>query len=142
MPPTYQIAAHWEKSRVIIFSPPVLVYCGCSPHLSGLIILYPYIYGLSILLAKYIHINMDKIERPKLYTLPDTLPAAGTICPTCPTSGRRSTLVFVCPGSGTVCPVACDVQPFRVCWGLGSPPAGCIGSAGGGAGDARSFRSE
>ena len=26
-----------------------------------------------MLLAKHIHINMDKIERPKLYTLPDTL---------------------------------------------------------------------
>ena len=28
-----------------------------------------------MLSAKYIHINMDKIERPKLYTLPDTLQA-------------------------------------------------------------------
>lgn len=28
-----------------------------------------------MLLAKYIHINMDKNKRPKLYTLLDTLPA-------------------------------------------------------------------
>jgi hypothetical protein len=28
-----------------------------------------------MLSAKYIHINMDKNKRPKLYTLPDTLPA-------------------------------------------------------------------
>lgn len=26
-----------------------------------------------MLLTKHIHINMDKIERPKLYTLPDAL---------------------------------------------------------------------
>lgn len=41
------------------------------------------------------------------------------------------------PGSGTACPAACDVQAVRVRWGLGSPPAGYIGSAGGGAGHAR-----
>lgn len=28
-----------------------------------------------MLLVKYIHINMDKNKRPKLYTLPDTLQA-------------------------------------------------------------------
>ena len=39
-----------------------------------------------MLSAKYIHINMDKNKRPKLYTLPDALrrhssPAAVTIYP-------------------------------------------------------------
>ena len=57
-----------------------------------------------MLLTKHIHINMDKIERPKLYTLPDTLqavqrPAAAPICQTRPAWYR--------------------VQAVRVRWGLG-----------------------
>ena len=60
-----------------------------------------------MLLAKFIHINMDKIKRPKLYTLPDALsrqpsPAAVTICP----RGR----------SGIECR---PVQSVRVRWGWG-----------------------
>lgn len=39
----------------------------------------------------------------------------------------------VCPGiSGTACLAACDVQSFRVRWGLGSPPLGYMGRAVGG----------
>ena len=38
---------------------------------------------------------------------------------------------------GTACAASCDVQAFRVRWGLWSPPAGYTGSAGGGAGHAR-----
>lgn len=37
----------------------------------------------------------------------------------------------VCLAFGTGCPAACAVQSVRVCWGLGSPPAGYTGSAGG-----------
>ena len=83
-----------------------------------------------MLSAKYIHINMDKNERPKLYTLPDTLPAlyrpaAGTIYPArsiwyrvqtgaaCKASGR------VCAVPCMVCLAACAVQSVRVRWGLG-----------------------
>lgn len=51
--------------------------------------------------AKYIHINMDKNKRPKLYTLPDTLRKQ---------SGAP-------PWFGTACAAACDVQSFRVRWG-------------------------
>lgn len=36
------------------------------------------------------------------------------------------------PGSGTACPAACAVQSVRVRWGLGSPPLGYMGRAGGG----------
>ena len=46
-------------------------------------------------------------------------------------SGRGT----ACPASGTACPAACDVQSFRVRWGMGSPPLGYIGRAGGGAVD-------
>ena len=41
-----------------------------------------------MLLAKYIHINMDKIGRPKLYTLPDALQAVQYPPP--PRFARRS----------------------------------------------------
>lgn len=58
-----------------------------------------------MLLGEIVHINMDKIKRPKLYTLPDALsrqpsPAAVTICP----RGR----------SGIECR---PVQSVRVRWG-------------------------
>nr|DAJ70530.1 MAG TPA: hypothetical protein [Caudoviricetes sp.] len=108
------------------FCPPVLVQWGCSPYLSGLIILYPYICGLSMLSSKYIHINMDKNKRPKLYTLPDTLrwqssPAADTIV--CLVSGVdrcsassvracvsvRGLLCAVFLASGTACVASCAV---------------------------------
>ena len=55
-----------------------------------------------MLLAKYIHINMDKNKRPKLYTLPGTLPAAGTICPAWPVWYRVQTGA-ACPAFGRVC---------------------------------------
>lgn len=51
----------------------------------------------------------------------------------CKESGR----VCRCVASGTACAASCDVQAFRVRWGLWSPPAGYTGSAGGGAGHAR-----
>ena len=100
-----------------------------------------------MLLAKFIHINMDKIKRPKLYTLPDALsrqtsPAAGTIYQAwavwhrvqtgaaCPAPGRvcrcvvRPALAFARPGSGTACPAACDLQSVRVRWGAGVSTGG------------------
>lgn len=60
-----------------------------------------------MLLAKYIHINMDKNKRPKLYTLPDTLqavqhPAAVPICPAWPVWYRVQTGA-ACSASGRVC---------------------------------------
>ena len=60
-----------------------------------------------MLLAKCIHINMDKNKRPKLYTLPDTLPAlqrpaAGMICPARPVWYRVQTGA-ACPAFGRVC---------------------------------------
>ena len=96
-----------------------------------------------MLSAKYIHINMDKNKRPKLYTLPDALSGA-----TCLASGAdrcsvssvwacvsvRVLLWAVCLASGTACATACDVQAVRVRWELWPPPAGYIGSAGGGVG--------
>lgn len=97
--------------------PPVLVYCGCSPYLSGLIILYPYIYGLSMLLVKYIHINMDKNKRPKLYTLPDTLqevqhpPPSRSPGVACPAFWR------VCRAlRGPPCCLCCAVVPGALEW--------------------------
>lgn len=75
-----------------------------------------------MLSAKYIHINMDKNKRPKLYTLPDTLPAlqhpqqvrsvlyrvqTGTPCPASGLVCRA--LCVVCLASGTACAAACDV---------------------------------
>lgn len=86
-----------------------------------------------MLLAKYIHINMDKNKRPKLYTLPDTLQAVQ--CPPLIRSARRglsgiqcrpvqrasvracvSVRGVVCLASGTACATACDAQAVRVCW--------------------------
>lgn len=60
-----------------------------------------------MLLGKIVHINMDKIKRPKLYTLPDTLhalqhPAAGTIYPARSIWYRVQTGA-ACPASGRVC---------------------------------------
>ena len=60
-----------------------------------------------MLLAKFIHINMDKIKRPKLYTLPDTLrrqssAAAAPIVPAWPVWYRVQTGA-ACPASGRVC---------------------------------------
>ena len=40
-----------------------------------------------------------------------------------------------CLASGTACHAACRAQPVLVRWGLGSPPAGYMGRAGGGAVD-------
>lgn len=58
----------------------------------------------------------------------------------CPASGRVRRCAVSCMvylASGTACAAACAVQPVRVRWGLGSPPEGYTGSAGGGAGHAR-----
>ena len=79
-----------------------------------------------MLLAKYIHINMDKNKCPKLYTLPDTLQAvqhpppsrsprrglSGIECRPVQRVQRPGVCVMpcvVCPGSGMVCSAACDV---------------------------------
>lgn len=93
--------------------------------------------------TKYIHINMDKNKRPKMYTLPDALqavqrPSAGTICPAWPAWYRVQTgvtcsvsgcvcraLCVVCLASGPVCPAACRVPSFRVRWS----GQGCTGRA-------------
>lgn len=65
---------------------------------------------------------MDKIKRPKLYTLPDAL----QVVQPC----RRYDLPgVVCLASGTACAAACGVQTVRVRWGLGSPPAGYTAAA-------------
>ncbi len=58
----------------------------------------------------------------------------------CPTSGRVcrcAVSCVVCLASGTPCAAVCRVQPVRVRWGLGYPPEGYAGRAGGGAGHAR-----
>lgn len=55
-----------------------------------------------MLSAKYIHINMDKNKLPKLYTLPDTLPAAVPIAPAWSVWYRVQTGA-ACPASGRVC---------------------------------------
>lgn len=81
---------------------------------------------------------MAKLCCPYLHSFGHTQhPAAVTICPAwpvwyrvqtgaaCPAFGRRYAMVLVCPA-------ACDVQSVRVRWGLGSPPLGYMGSAGGG----------
>lgn len=47
--------------------------------------------------AKYIHINMDKNKRPKLYTLPDTLPALQRPPPV--RSARRGRSSVGCAGA-------------------------------------------
>ena len=83
-----------------------------------------------MLLVKLIHINMDKIKRPKLYTLPDTLhalqrPAAVLICPVQRVQRPgvcacvRSAAGMVCLASRTAYVAACRARPFRVRWGLG-----------------------
>ena len=70
-----------------------------------------------MLLAKFIHINMDKIKRPKLYTLPDTLSRQSS-------PRRRPDLSgMVCLASGTAYPATCRVPSFRVRW-MGQ---GCTG---------------
>lgn len=86
-----------------------------------------------MLSAKYIHINMDKNKRPKLYTLPDTLPAlqrpppvrstrrglSGIECRPVQRVKRPCVCAVPCmvyPVSGTACPAACDVQAVRVRW--------------------------
>nr|DAI21977.1 MAG TPA: hypothetical protein [Caudoviricetes sp.] len=75
-----------------------------------------------MLLAKYIHINMDKNKRPKLYTLPDTLqtvqhpPPSRSPCAACPRPGVCVVPCVVCLASGTACAAACDVQAVRVRW--------------------------
>nr|DAH60528.1 MAG TPA: hypothetical protein [Caudoviricetes sp.] len=94
-----------------------------------------------MILTKYIHINMDKNKRPKMYTLPDTLQAVQHPPPSrssrCSVSSVRARVVpcMVCPGTcppwyfGAACAAACGVQAVRVCWGLGPPPAGYIAAA-------------
>ena len=62
-----------------------------------------------MLSAKYIHINMDKNKRPKLYTLPDALrrqssAVAVPIYPARPIWYRVQTGA-ACPASGRVCRV-------------------------------------
>lgn len=58
---------------------------------------------------------MDKNKRPKLYTLPDTLPAAGTIYPARP--------VWYLAQTGATCPTS-------GCAGVGrGAPAGYIAAA-------------
>ena len=49
----------------------------------------------------------------------------------------RGLLWAVCLASGTACAAACAAQSVRVRCGLGSPPEGHTGSAGGGVGHAR-----
>ena len=99
-----------------------------------------------MLLAKFIHINMDKIKRPKLYTLPDALsrqtsPAAGTIYQAWAVWQRVQRL-GVCAGAWcglpwhlpalvlarpALLPVICSLSG---CAGvLGSPPAGYTAAA-------------
>lgn len=72
-----------------------------------------------MLLAKFIHINMDKIKRPKLYTLPDTLRRQSSAAAV-PIASRG----MVCLAFGTACPAACDVQAVRVRWGAGVSTGG------------------
>ena len=95
-----------------------------------------------MLLAKHIHINMDKIERPKLYTLPDTLrrqssarrlydlPRVSCLVSSadrCSVSSVRGCVVLC-----VVCLVVCRVQSVRVCWGRGLHLWGIWGEPGGG----------
>lgn len=94
-------------------------------------------------------------ECVQICTVSDTLPALQHTTPG--RSGRRGRSLVSsanrcsvpsvracvsCPAwsvlaSGTACAAACDVQAVRVRWGLGSPPAGYTGIAGGGVGHAR-----
>ena len=75
-----------------------------------------------MLSSKYIHINMDKNKRPKLYTLPDTLQALQP-------RHRPDLPGAVCLASGAACAAVCAVQSFRVRLGLGFPPAGYTAAA-------------
>lgn len=75
-----------------------------------------------MLLVKIIHINMDKIKRPKLYTLPDTLqavqhpPPSRSPCAACPAFGRVYRCVACCGRSGlhlarsALLPVLCSLS--------------------------------
>lgn len=91
-----------------------------------------------MLLVKLIHINMDKIKRPKLYTLPDTLrrqssAAAVLICPAwavwyqvqtgaaCPASGGVSCFVW-----SALLPVVCSPSG---CAGAGVSTSGVYGES-------------
>ena len=80
-----------------------------------------------MLSAKYIHINMDKNKRPKLYTLPDTLQALQ------PPRRRPDLPGVACPASGRACwcawsalhlarsappPVLCNSSRCTGGWGL------------------------
>lgn len=88
-----------------------------------------------MLLAKYIHINMDIIKRPKLYTLPDTLsrqfstrrrynlPSAACLVSSADQCSASSVpaCVSVCGLLWAVCLVsgtACVVQSIRVRWSV------------------------
>lgn len=89
-----------------------------------------------MLLAKYIHINMDKNKRPKLYTLPDTLqavqhpPPSRSPCAACPAFGRVCRCVACCGRSGlhlarsALLPVLCSLSGCAgATWGeLGQRP--------------------
>ena len=76
-----------------------------------------------MLQAKYIHINMDKNKRPKLYTLPDTLQAL------------QPAAVLIHPARPMLLPVLCSLSGCAGGWGLHL--GGYTGSAEGGAGHAR-----
>lgn len=83
-----------------------------------------------MLLAKLIHINMDKIKRPKLYTLPDTLqavqhpPPSRSPCAARPAFGRVCRCVACCGRSGlhlarsALLPVLCSLSGCAGGWGL------------------------
>lgn len=89
-----------------------------------------------MLLVKLIHINMDKIKRPKLYTLPDTLqtvqhpPPSRSPCAACPAFGRVCRCVACCGRSGlhlarsALLPVLCSLSGCAgATWGeLGQRP--------------------
>ena len=92
-----------------------------------------------MLLAKYIHINMDKNKRPKLYTLPDTLqavqhpPPSRSPCAACPAFGCVCRCVACCGRSGlhlarsALLPVLCSLSG---CAGrCRKPPAGYTAAA-------------
>ena len=109
---------------------------------------------MSIGIYAFLRIIFSALACPFGRALSDALPAlqcrrrpnlSGTVylvsgADRCSMSSVRacvSVRVVVCLASGTACAAACAVQAVRVRWGLGSLPAGYIGSAGGGAGHAR-----